>query len=216
VDGLVHIWTDAGAVPTLSTLAANGDAFVVPTLVNFLQRNTGGEEGRALLADPRVRERLSDAFQAGVRDAPWVRNLNDSVMRARREDAPRFRRQLYDAVAGLHRSGVRILAGTDAANWGMSPVFLHRELELLVAAGLTPAQALAAATSAPADAFRLGDRGRIRPGLRADLVLVTGDPTRDITDTRGIVAVWKEGIPLGREPSSDAGTPPPATTGPDE
>lgn len=67
--------------------------------------------------------------------------------------------------------------------------------------GLTPTEALAAATSAPADAFRLTDRGRIRPGLRADLLLVNGDPTRDITDTRGIVAVWKEGVRLSREPA---------------
>lgn len=210
VDGLVHIWTDIGAVPAVSGLAADAGAFVVPTLVNFLQRNTAGDEGRALLADARVRERLAPAFHPGLRDAPWVRNQNDSLVRARRQDAPRFRRQLYDAVADLHRAGVRILAGTDAANWGMSPVFLHRELELLVEAGLSPVQALATATSAPADAFRLRDRGRIRPGLRADLVLVAGDPTRDITDTRGIVAVWKEGVPLRPEPPSTPGALPPA------
>ncbi|HEU5432653.1 MAG TPA: CIA30 family protein, partial [Thermomicrobiales bacterium] len=58
--------------------------------------------------------------------------------------------------------------------------------------------ALAAATSVPAARFGLADRGRIAPGLRADLVLVDGDPTTDITKTRSIVAVWKRGVPVDR------------------
>ncbi len=66
-------------------------------------------------------------------------------------------------------------------------------MELLVAAGLTPVQALTAATSAAADAFGLKDRGRIAVGARADLVLVGGDPAFDIKATRSIVAVWKAG-----------------------
>jgi len=75
---------------------------------------------------------------------------------------------------------------------------VHGELELLVGAGLTPVQALTAATSAPAHAFRLTDRGVIAPGKRADLVLVDGDPTRDITATRRIVSVWKKGVEVKR------------------
>jgi imidazolonepropionase-like amidohydrolase len=67
---------------------------------------------------------------------------------------------------------------------------------------MTPAQALTAATIAPARAFRLTDRGAIRPGLRADLVLVEGDPTRDILATRRIVAVWKRGIRATRKLSN--------------
>jgi hypothetical protein len=102
-------------------------------------------------------------------------------------------------VRQLRAAGVPILAGTDAGNPGTSHgAALHRELELLVQAGLTPVEALAAATSAPARAFRLADRGRIAPGLRADLVLVDGDPTRDITATRGIAGVWKGGVPVDR------------------
>jgi imidazolonepropionase-like amidohydrolase len=77
-------------------------------------------------------------------------------------------------------------------------VALHGELELLVGAGLTPVQALTAATSAPARAFRLTDRGRIAPGLRADLVLVDGDPTRDVVAARRIVTVWKRGVAVER------------------
>jgi hypothetical protein len=53
---------------------------------------------------------------------------------------------------------------------------------------------LTAATSAPANAFKLGNRGRIRAGFKADLLLVEGDPAADITSTRRIVAVWKDGV----------------------
>jgi len=59
-------------------------------------------------------------------------------------------------------------------------------------------EALAAATSVPAKCFRLSDRGSIRPGLRADLVLVEGDPTKEILATRNIVAVWKRGARVQR------------------
>ena len=92
-----------------------------------------------------------------------------------------------------------ILAGTDAPNPGTAHgLSLHRELELLVKAGLPPAPRSRAATSVPAGVFGLRDRGRIAPGLRADLVLVAGDPTTDITATRDIVAIWKGGVRLER------------------
>jgi imidazolonepropionase-like amidohydrolase len=46
--------------------------------------------------------------------------------------------------------------------------------------------------------FRLGDRGRVLPGFRADLVLVNGDPTTDITAMRDIATIWKNGYPVDR------------------
>jgi imidazolonepropionase-like amidohydrolase len=95
---------------------------------------------------------------------------------------------------------VTVLAGTDVTNAGTAHgVSIHRELELLVRAGLTPTEALVAATSGPADRFGLDGRGRIRPGLRADMLLVRGDPTADILATRDIVAVIRGGIILDRE-----------------
>lgn len=91
------------------------------------------------------------------------------------------------------------MTGTDApipgTTYGAS---VHGEMTLLVRAGLTPFQALTAATSAPAVCFHLADRGRIRAGMRADMVLVDGDPTSDILATRNIVAVWKRGVRVQR------------------
>ncbi|MEV0624597.1 amidohydrolase family protein [Nonomuraea wenchangensis] len=103
------------------------------------------------------------------------------------------------ALRDLHRAGVPLLAGTDATPF--TPAHgagLHRELELLTEAGLSPEEALAAATSLPARHFGLDDRGRIAPGLRADLVLVEGDPTRDITATASIADVWRRGVRQAR------------------
>ena len=110
-----------------------------------------------------------------------------------------------DTVARLNADHVTILAGSDAPNPGTaSGASLHGELELLVKSGLTPIEALASATSATAATFKMPDRGRIAAGLRADLLLVTGDPTVDITATRDIVSVWKLGVSCDRTPTPTA------------
>ncbi|HEY8144018.1 MAG TPA: CIA30 family protein [Kofleriaceae bacterium] len=109
------------------------------------------------------------------------------------------------SVRRLHAAGVEILAGTDAPNAGTKHgASLHDELERLVEAGLRPDQALAAATSRPAAVFRLGDRGRIARGMRADLLLVDGDPLREIRATRSIARIWKNGAPVDRTPPAPA------------
>src|SRR5262249_43606448 len=62
----------------------------------------------------------------------------------------------------------------------------------------TPLQALAAATSAPAEHFQIADRGWIRPGMGADLLLVKGNPRTDVLATRSITGVWKRGVRVPR------------------
>ena len=108
------------------------------------------------------------------------------------------------AVAMAHTraaylAGVTILAGTDAPNpttaFGIS---LHQEMELLVEAGLTPSEALSAASAKVARFFGISDRGTIAVGRRADLLLVRGDPTKDITASRNIIGVWKNGSLISR------------------
>ncbi|WP_125612265.1 amidohydrolase family protein [Specibacter cremeus] len=107
-------------------------------------------------------------------------------------------------VAALYRAGVPIVAGTDANALPGVPVHLdhgqclHDELELLVGAGLSTTDALRAATDLSARSFGLTDRGSVRPGLRADLLLIDGDPTAGIRATRTIRRVWCAGA--GDEP----------------
>ena len=104
-----------------------------------------------------------------------------------------------DNVRRLADAGVTLLAGTDAPNPGtVFGASLHRELELLVRCGISPARALAAATSEPARVFGLADRGRVAAGQRADLVLVSGNPLSDITATRAIERIWRAGAACDR------------------
>ena len=103
------------------------------------------------------------------------------------------------SVRRLHRAGAIILAGTDANRDPDTPYSpphgeaMHQELELLVDAGLSPVEALRAATVVPAEVFGLTDRGTIAAGRRADLLLVKGDPTTDTTTTRTITGAWIAG-----------------------
>lgn len=99
------------------------------------------------------------------------------------------------ALRALHAAGAAILAGTDANPFAPAHgAALHRELQLLTGAGLRAEEALAAATAVPARHFGLSDRGRIAPGLRADLVLTEGDPTRDVHALASLTAVWRGGV----------------------
>jgi imidazolonepropionase-like amidohydrolase len=89
--------------------------------------------------------------------------------------------KMLETIGMLHRQGIRLLPGTDDAT-GFS---VQRELELYVKAGLTPAEALRAGTLGAEEFFGRTDRlGRIAQGKLADLVLVPGDPTRDIAAIR--------------------------------
>jgi len=103
----------------------------------------------------------------------------------------------FASVRALYNAGVNILAGSDVSEpipilGGLAHgASLHHELQLLVAAGLKPIEALRAATYTPSRRFGLTDRGRIAPGARADLLLVEGDPTINITDTLSILGVWR-------------------------
>lgn len=92
----------------------------------------------------------------------------------------------------LHDQGVPIVAGTDG---GAASLTLVHELELYVAAGLSPADALYTATLGAAKVARADDRlGSIEPGKAADLLLVQGDPSRDMGDLRKGVLVLKDGV----------------------
>ncbi len=100
----------------------------------------------------------------------------------------------------MHQAGIPILAGTDAPNPGtVHGASLHLEMELLVDAGLSGEESLAAATSKAARAFGWQDRGRIAQGLIADLLLIRGNPAQNITETRNIAAVWKRGLLIDRD-----------------
>lgn len=188
-DGIAHLFADQVADTAFLTLIAEREAFVVPTLsVTAVQ--SGRRDAGALLAHPAFWQYLTgDEIKNMIANNPGG-NRN-----------PRFQ---WDSVSVslklLADRRVPILAGSDAPNtgtaWGAG---MHRELELMVEAGMSPIAALQAATSVPARVFGLNDRGGIAPGLRADLLLVEGDPTENILASRNIVGIWKEGVRFDRE-----------------
>jgi imidazolonepropionase-like amidohydrolase len=94
----------------------------------------------------------------------------------------------------LHDAGVRIGFGSDSGvGMRYAGVAEHRELALSVEAGLTPLQALTLATSNAAALLKLEDRGVLAPGKLANLVVLDGDPTLDIGNSKKIHAVWHRG-----------------------
>ncbi|MEV4007476.1 amidohydrolase family protein [Actinomadura sp. NPDC049753] len=187
IDGLAHLFMDRPHTGEIVDLIKDAGVFVVPCVV--LDASMMGITGGDLADDPRVASRL---------DAAWDRTLRSSY--------GHYPQGVIDdvlaTVKALDDAGVDLLAGTDAA---MPLPFLggiahgasvHHELQYLVRAGLTPVQALRAATSVPARRFGLDDRGRVAEGLRADLLLVDGDPTTTISDTLDTRAVWRRGTRL--------------------
>lgn len=187
VDGLAHLFFDRQPPPELVADIASSGSFVTPTLVTL--STAFGNSAARLAADKRVSSKLSKK---------WLTSLSRSMNvypQGKLEDA-------YSSVMALHKAGVDILAGSDVSepipNLGglAHGASLHHELQLLVAAGLEPIEALRTATSIPARRFGLKDRGQIVPGARADLLLIDGDPTTTITDTLSILAIWRRGTRL--------------------
>ena len=181
MDALARQMAAAGVVVTPTLIAHDNLVRVAETDGAYLQR-----EGVAAMNPLYVK------LDAGVYDY-WSRQ--DPAFR---EEA---RRQFYRLATGLmHEAGVTLIAGTDAGIFTNLPGrSMTRELELLVLSGLTPYEALQAATVTPARVFGLDDRGVIAPGLRADLILVPGDPLSDISSLEHPTAVMAQGVWLDGE-----------------
>jgi imidazolonepropionase-like amidohydrolase len=98
-------------------------------------------------------------------------------------------------LARLSEAGVRIGFGTD----GGAPWAVHQELEDMVSAGMTPSDAIVAATSTSAELLHLSDVGTLASGQSADFVVLDANPLNDITNTRRIASVYLRGSEVDRE-----------------
>ncbi|MBI4885836.1 MAG: amidohydrolase family protein [Acidobacteria bacterium] len=201
VDGLVHVFSDSLIDEAFAREIAERKVFVSPTLSIFGAFQSNGF-GSALAADVRIAPFLSPAQRTELTKAGPGADHPMAPYLVRFDIA-----RALENVRMLKAAGVRLLAGTDAPNLTAHGASVHGEMELLTQAGLTPVEALAAATRAPAEAYHLAGRGRIALGARADLVLVDGNPLVDITATRAIVRVFKNGFEVTRVLSPSA-TPP--------
>ena len=175
---------------TAVALAETGQA-QVPTLV--LDEREARGSGASFHDDTRWRYLRADE-QARWRSLSTKQPMRDTRLASRRLEVS------LKIVKTLHAASVRVLAGTDAPMPLVYPGFaLHKELELLVEAGLSPPDALRAATIWPVEFLGVSESsGSIAVGKRADLVLVEQNPLRDISNTQRIRAVVLDGRLLQR------------------
>jgi imidazolonepropionase-like amidohydrolase len=117
---------------------------------------------------------------------------------AEEQDQPTGFEYALAAVRSMRDAGVKICAGTGATQQGQVPIpfgeSLHEELRLLGVAGLDNLEVACASTHTPSATFRLHDRGQVSSGLQADLLLVEGDPLRDISALSRIRKAWIKGV----------------------
>jgi imidazolonepropionase-like amidohydrolase len=135
-----------------------------------------------------------ESFQPGIAHAaPALRRLIEGANGGNvtpEQASDRLSRSLQ-IVRALHDAGIPIVAGTDK---GVPGVSVAREIELYVQAGLTPMEAIRAATAVPARVMGLANEsGTIRAGLRADLIVVDGNPLERISDIRNVRMVCANG-----------------------
>jgi imidazolonepropionase-like amidohydrolase len=180
---------DSGAVSQLASRLAQERVTIVPTLV--LHETLSRLNDPAVLHDPA----LADVPEAARQE--W--DVPGMISRAGWTDESfadfrRSRPMQNFFVRAFVAAGGRIATGTDAPNQLLVPGYSeHRELELLVAAGISPREALRAATRNAAVLLGVDSLGLLAPGKVADLLVLTKDPLLDIRNTRSIQAVMSRG-----------------------
>jgi imidazolonepropionase-like amidohydrolase len=186
---------DSAALDRVAKALADHEVTLVPTLVLH--------ETFSRLDDPAV---LGDTMLRAVPELAQARwNVSDMVRRAgwTDQDYPAFRaaRPKQDLFLRLFAAaGGRVATGTDASNQLLIPGYSeHRELELLVAAGFSPRDALLAGTRNGALLLGVDSLGILAPGKVADLVILTRDPLDDIRHTLAIDRVMTRGLLLSAD-----------------
>ena len=186
---LEHVALDSAAMDSmLATLARHG-VTVDPTLIALHSKFWGNDPSYRHPARPDL---VPDLFQRGWPAGSFTASWTDSQYAAARASWPRAEA----LVRRMHAAGIRMVVGTDTPTpWIVPGESVHREMELLHAAGLPIADVLRMATADAADALGLGGQiGAVAPGMRADLVVLSADPLEDIRNTRRIERVVSRGV----------------------
>ncbi|KAI4863256.1 hypothetical protein F4820DRAFT_427449 [Hypoxylon rubiginosum] len=186
VDGMTHTFCDNPPTKELIDAYLANNAHCNPTLATIGSLTAEGLKEQEVYAhDPRVQRLIS--LEGQKRLCACMGFGND---KSKAEHA-------YQSVRELKAAGIDVILGSDSAGPAIGTAYgvtAHQELALFVnRCGFTPKEALKAGTSLVAKRLRLNDRGRIAEGLRADLVLIEGNPLEDIDKTLDIKGVWKQG-----------------------
>lgn len=195
VDVLAHSIRDQLVDDTLINAIKQRGVFYIPTLTldeyNFVYGNNPD-----WINDP--------FFKKSLEPGVWERLTSAAFKEKQLKDSTRSKKMAAFETARknlrkLDSAGVTIVLGTDS---GAQPVRTqgfseHLELQLMTEAGLTPMQALLAATRNAAQMLQITKQcGTLEPGKKADFIVLDGNPLKDIRNTRKITAVWKNGQQL--------------------
>lgn len=231
IDGICHgaSW-ESRALPAQRRVAYQGSAqpYLLKRVEWLSDLDLGGDELRATVAalvkrrvvvDPTLiayetKFRARDAFFVRSPDLAFVPRKVLELWRAEppltqnwsSEDDARARAawsKMLALVKLYHDQGVRLVAGSDEPNpWVVPGPSLHRELQLLVSAGIPAGEALQMATRNAAAALGiLSQAGTLEPGKFADLLVLSADPLQDIANTRAIELVLQRGRRVGSTPA---------------
>ena len=191
VDALAHSIRDQPVDREIVALMKKRGTYYVSTFTV--------DESAFVLADHPAM--LDDPFLGGALSPEALQQFRSPEYRDKVKsdpNVPKFRAALANGMRNLktlHGAGVRIAFGTDSgANPARIPGWAeHRELELMVEAGLKPMDVLVAATRGSAAMLGATDRGTLEPGKRADFLVLSANPLDDVRNTRRLVSVWHGG-----------------------
>lgn len=186
-DGIIHSFMDKVVDQEFVQLMVENKAFIVPTLK--VQSSVTNQFNTQRLLDSQF-------------NLEFLTKQQVQQLEARFPDfgiPPQALQNAFNSVKLLADANVAILAGSDAPNPGTTHgLSLHAELELLVKAGLTNEQAIHAATGAVGQRYPVGKRGTLSKGVLASMILIDGNPFKEITDSQKIARIWKNGSELNR------------------
>ena len=185
--GFLHGRLEEGFTEQIANAVKQHNVFIVPNLgLSELRREAIGDD-----------EFLAQSLQANVAE-----RLSASAQRqALPERNPQLEQTLHNSFDYMRNANVDIVLGTDAGAVPDHPFGYtgHKELEIFLRHGMSTAQAIAAATSVAARVLGLEDAGQIKPGFRADLLILDENPLDDIRNTQKIHQVYLRGELLDRD-----------------
>ena len=191
VDGFAHLPRDVEMDDALVTAIVENNVFVMPNL-SISER---GQHSTApdWLDDPLLLESVSSQLLTRIRTS--IENRSPEAASASAASYAAMQQSLRKLAA----AGATLVLGADTGVQDHLQGFMeHRELELIVEAGLSPSEAIAIATSVPAAVLGV-DTGLLAPGKQADFLVLDANPMYGITNTRQISAVYLQGQVLDRE-----------------
>ncbi len=196
VDGFAHLVRDREMDDSLVAAIVEQDVFVMPNLgISERGRHSSPPDW---LSDPLLISSLEPAVLARATEAFKTRNPENAAR------ASQSYGQMERSLAKLYAAGAALVLGSDSGVqdhfYGFSA---HRELELMVEAGISPMDAIRTATSRAADRLGFSYSGRLRPGARADFIVLEASPLDDIRNTRRIADVYLAGEIIDRNTLSE-------------